>query len=308
MKYLSVIFSIIFTFFLLEIFTRLVVDNGMNYEIEMQKYANNLKKISNNTKIGIEHKKNKKTLLMGAQINLSSNSFRTEVELDSKKEKILMIGDSMTFGWGASKPFANLLNDEFKKFDVINAGIGNTNTIMQIENFFTNHKELFKYKMIVLNFFINDFEEVEIKKANAIEKYSYLYTFIYSKINYLLIKYKLTDDWKNFYTKSFYNDEFKDETFNRILDLKNFCNQNNIRFVIHNIPELRNLKIYNFSEETKLIEKFSKENDIEFIDSYEVLKNYEEESLWVTNQDSHANDKAHKIIFQFLAKHFSEYR
>ena len=308
MKYLSVVFSIFFSLCILEIFTRLIIDNGMNYEIEMQKYANSLKKISTNTVVGIEHKKDAKAFLMGAQMALDSYGFRTDVKLNKDKEKILMLGDSMTFGWGANKAFPNLLNRKIKNYDVINAGIGNTNSMMQIENFFVNFKDAFKYKMIVLNFFINDFEKVKINKANIIEQHSYLYTFIYSKINYLLIKYQLTDDWKNFYSKSFYNDDFRLNTFSKILELKNYCIKNNIRFVIHNIPELRDLKKYNFTNETDLIEKFSKENKIEFINSHEVLRNYDEKSLWVTNQDSHANNKAHELIFKFLAEKFPEYQ
>ena len=41
----------------------------------------------------------------------------------------------MTFGWGANKTFSSILDDNLKNYEVINAGIGNTNTIMQIENF-----------------------------------------------------------------------------------------------------------------------------------------------------------------------------
>ena len=81
----------------------------MNYEIEMAKYANKLKIVSQNKKIGIEHKKNVSAKLMGAEISLDENGFRNEKQFnkDSNK-KILMLGDSMTFGWGAKKTFSSL--------------------------------------------------------------------------------------------------------------------------------------------------------------------------------------------------------
>ena len=41
-------------------------------------------------------------------------------------------------------------------YEVLNAGIGNTNTIMQINNFFENFSSKFEYELIVLNFFINE--------------------------------------------------------------------------------------------------------------------------------------------------------
>ena len=149
----------------------------MNYEIEMMKYANQLKIISNNKEIGIEHKKNKEGVFMGTKINLNSDGFRNSNNLKSNSKKILMLGDSMTLGWGANKPFANILNKKITNYEVINAGIGNTNTIMQVENFFNNHESKYKYDIIVLNFFINDFENVKVKEPNIIEKYSLFYTF-----------------------------------------------------------------------------------------------------------------------------------
>ena len=51
-----------------------------------------------------------------------------------------------------------------------------------------------------------------------------------------------------------------------------------------------------------IIKNFSKENDIIFIDSYDILKNHAEETLWVSNEDTHANDKAHLLISKFLEK------
>ena len=185
MKYLSVFVSILFSFFILEIYSRLIIDNGMNYEFEMMKYARYMKVISANKEVGIEHKKNVEKKLMGAQVKLDSNGFRI-LNNSYEKKKILMIGDSMTFGWGAKKPFANKLNELINDYHVINGGIGNTNTIMQIENFFENHKSLYNYEVIVLNFYINDFERVNINKPHILEKYSYFYTFFFNKILSLL--------------------------------------------------------------------------------------------------------------------------
>ena len=72
-----------------------------------------------------------------------------------------MLGDSMTLGWGAKQPFSNILNSQILSHDVLNAGIGNTNTIMQISNFLQNYKEKYTYEIIVLNFFINDLKKLK---------------------------------------------------------------------------------------------------------------------------------------------------
>ncbi len=299
MKYILSFFSLLLVIIFLEIFLRLFFHNSMNYEIEMMKYANNFKKVSLNKKIGIEHKKNVSGKLMGTNVYLDENGLRVKdkyININKENKKIIMLGDSMTFGWGANDTFSSLLNKKINSYDVLNAGIGNTNTIMQINNFFNNLSDKFNYDIIILNFFINDFENVVIKNPNLLQKYSYLYTFVNNKINTVLIKFKLKDDWKSFYSENYLNLEIKNETLFMINKLNDYCLNNNIKFVIHNIPELRDLNNYKFENETKIIKNLAKSKKILYIDSLNKLKNYKPESLWVTPLDPHANDKAHSII------------
>ena len=217
-----------------------------------------------------------------------------------------MLGDSMTFGWGANETFSDLLNEKLRNHEILNAGIGNTNTIMQISNFFENFSNKYNYDMIVLNFFINDFESVIINKPNFLQKYSYFYTFLNNKLNTVFIKFKIKEDWEKFYSKNYSNKEIREETLNLINKLNKYCLKNNIKFVIHNIPELRDLDDYKFKKETLIIKDFATKNNIIFIDSHDALKMYNEESLWVTKLDPHANDKAHEIISNYLYKNIKK--
>ena len=57
-KISSLFFSIFLVFFSIEIYVREIVDDGLNLDIEMLKYANSLKIISKNEAVGLEHKKN----------------------------------------------------------------------------------------------------------------------------------------------------------------------------------------------------------------------------------------------------------
>ena len=303
MKYILSLFSLLIVIIFLEIFLRLFFHNSMNYEIEMMKYAKNFKKISLNNKVGIEHKKSVSGKLMGTNVYLDKNGFRVKDQFADNRninKKIIMLGDSMTFGWGANITFSSLLDEKINSYDVLNAGIGNTNTIMQINNFFDNLSDKFKYDEIILNFFINDFENVIIKKPNLFQKYSYLYTFVNNKLNTILIRLRLKDNWENFYSENYLNIEIKNETLFLINKLNNYCLNNNIKFLIHNIPELRDLNNYRFEKETKIIKDFAKSKEILYIDSFDKLKNYKSESLWVTPLDPHANDKAHNIIANHL--------
>ena len=301
---LSFFLSIFLVFFIIEIYVRTIVDDGSNLNLEMLKYAKSMKIISINKDIGLEHNKNVEKKLMGVQIKLNSQGFRNNIDIDNSKKTILMLGDSMTLGWGASKTFSSNLEEKINSnFQVLNAGIGNTNTYMQINNFFENY-EKYDFDVIILNFFINDFEKVVIKEGSFIEKNIYSYTYLKTKINKILINFSLIDNWKNFYRKTFEDKEFINKSLNQIKRLNDYCNKKNIMFVINNIPELRDLKNYKFLKETKIIRNFSDQNDIMFIDSFDILKNHQEETLVVSKEDAHLNDKAHLLIAEFLEKKF----
>ena len=87
MKILTSLIAIFFSFLMLEVLTRVIIDDGLNYEIEMLKYANQLKVISNNPKIGIEHRKNISTKLMSVQVDLDENGFRYQKDIKREKNK-----------------------------------------------------------------------------------------------------------------------------------------------------------------------------------------------------------------------------
>ena len=302
---LSFFLSIFLVFFIIEIYVRTIVDDGSNLNLEMLKYAKSMKIISINKDIGLEHNKNVEKKLMGVQIKLNSQGFRNNIDIDNSKKTILMLGDSMTLGWGARKSFSSNLEEKINSnFQVLNAGIGNTNTYMQINNFFKNY-EKYDFDVIILNFFINDLEKVVIKEGNFIKKNIYSYTYLKTKINKILINFSLVDNWKNFYRKTFEDKEFVNKSLNQIKRLNDYCNKKNIMFVINNIPELRDLKNYKFLKETEIIRNFSNQNDIMFIDSFDILKNHQEETLMVSKEDAHSNDKAHLLIAEFLEKKLS---
>ena len=79
--------SLILMVLFLEIFIRSIVDNGMNYDIEMMKYSKTLKIKSENLKVGIEHVKNKETVLMGQKIVLNDYGFRNDRIVKNQKKK-----------------------------------------------------------------------------------------------------------------------------------------------------------------------------------------------------------------------------
>ena len=96
-------------------------------------------------------------------------------------------------------------------------------------------------------------------------------------------------------------------TLIQLSKLNDFCIKNRVKLIIHNIPELRDLKNYKFKEETNIIKNFANEKNIHFVDSISALKKYDEKDLWVTELDPHANDLAHRIIADFLKEKLDKF-
>jgi len=304
---LSILISTLVTFLLVETSVRLFVDNGFNYEIEMMKYAKNIKKVEsvNGYKIFL-HRPNIKTNIMRAEIKTDKNGFRYNLDNKENSNVIMLLGDSMTFGFGSSYTFADFLQEELTgQYNILNTGVGNTNTEMQEKGFLEFHK-VHDPKILVLNFFINDLEVINPKKKNFIRNNFYSFTYLYYKYNIIKLRFSETSTFSSYYKKTFEDEEVLLNVFNSILNLKKYSEENNIKFFIHFIPELHNLKNYPFIYEHNIIKKFLLKNRINYIDGLDYLQNKKEKTLWVSVHDTHANEKTHKIIGEYLLEYLKK--
>jgi hypothetical protein len=301
---LSILISTLVTVLLIEASVRLFVDNGFNYEIEMMKYAKNIKRVEsvNGYKIFL-HRSNIKTNIMRAEIKTDENGFRYNLDKKKNSDVIMLLGDSMTFGFGSSYTFADFLQEELTdQYNILNTSVGNTNTEMQEKAFLKFHK-VHNPKILVLNFFINDLEVINQRKNNFIRNNFYSFNYFYHKYTIIKLRFSETLIFSSYYKKTFEDKKVLSNVFNSILNLKKYSEENNIKFFVHFIPELHNLKNYPFIYEHNIIKNFLSKNRIDYIDGLDYLQNKKEETLWVSTQDTHANEKAHKIIGEYLLQY-----
>src|SRR5262245_52699397 len=87
---------------LLEVGTRLVLSaHGMHFAIEMWKYARTVKRPSAVAAMAHEHAPHAQAFLMGADVRISGQGLRDREYTptpDSDAYRILVLGDSVTFG------------------------------------------------------------------------------------------------------------------------------------------------------------------------------------------------------------------
>ena len=299
--------SIILVILSLEVSLRIYVKaNTGNYELEMMKYAKELKEIKvYNTQRYLKHKPNKENIkIMNIEISTDQRGFRkSNVKFSQDLPKIILLGDSMTFGFGSETTFSDILQEKFKKkYAFLNTAVGNTNTIMQVSYFFSEMTNL-NPKFIILNFYINDLENINLDKKNLLSSNFYLYNFINFRLNLINSKKK---NYVNYYKSTFLNDEIKKQTFSKILELKYYSKKNDIIFLVNFIPDLRELNNYPFKDEENFLKKFLLENDIPFIENLENFKNFDPKDLWVSDTDPHPNEKAHYILSTNLGEYIEK--
>jgi hypothetical protein len=165
---LTLIASSLICVLCVELFVRVVIDDGLQFDLEMWKYARDLKRIADNPLIGHEHVPNSAGHFMGVDVKINSKGLRDReipYQRDPSLRRILMLGDSIALGWGVpiDETFAKRIEQLSKTggpaLEVINTGVGNYNTIMEVE-YFLQEGYKFQPDIVVLNYFINDAEPV----------------------------------------------------------------------------------------------------------------------------------------------------
>ncbi|MBC8501284.1 MAG: SGNH/GDSL hydrolase family protein [DPANN group archaeon] len=292
--------------FLLEILLRSTYSLYSNYNTEMWRYSSELKQKSSYPGLGHEHVPNKTSFLYGVEIKTNSLGLRANKEYKIPKprgiKRILILGDSITMGWGVEynntypKVLETLLNKNTNQtYEVINTGVGNYNAINELATL----KKLLKLEpdMVILGFYINDIEEIYYCSEIVcwLERNSYLYAFVYDKI--IKLKYRGETNYKNYYLNLYKDEKLRNNLKRTLNQMIQIANNNSIYFIFVNIPEFHEFKNYPFEEVDQFIEREIINNStITYINLLPKFKNETLENIWVSYEDPHPNAKGHRII------------
>ena len=298
--------SICFSFLILEIFIRVFYKQIGNYHTEMFRYAAQHKQITANPRLPFYHVPNKNDDYYGVNISTNSEGFRdkelSSQELESSK-KIIALGDSLTLGWGVkadntySQILEKKLDERFEQnFEVINMGVGNYNSAMELALFEEKGLSL-KPDAVILSYFINDIEPTS-KTSSLLQKLirkSYFLAYLNGKLIDLRAQINPDYSWTNYYKnlyQSQHNIDVNQKSLNKLIEI---TQQNSIPLIIVNFPEFRQIKGYPFPEATRHIKNIAELGNVNFIDLTDQYREIEPIKLWVSNEDPHPNALAHEI-------------
>ncbi|MBF0355139.1 MAG: SGNH/GDSL hydrolase family protein [Alphaproteobacteria bacterium] len=294
---------------LLEIGMRIAFARSMDFDIEMWKYAMLLKQPSSNPRIGHEHKPHSRAFLMGADVQINSIGLR-DIERPAAKpqgvKRILMLGDSLTFGWGVemadtpSRLLAQLFSAHGSDVDVINSGVGNYNTDMEVSYFFQEGVKL-DPDLVVLNYYINDAETTPAQQTGFFRQNSYAFAFISGRIGILFRLLGSSPDWREYY-QALYDDSNPGWARAKaaIARLAAYCRQRDIPLIVVNYPELHELTPYPFLDVTAKLRAAAFSSEADFLDLLPAVSDLEPKSLWVSPMDAHPNPASNRAFAKLL--------
>jgi lysophospholipase L1-like esterase len=311
---LAVALSLLLIYAGAEAYVSLAVDDGMQFDLEMWRYSRDVKRRSANPLIGHEHTPGSQARLMGVDVAISSQGLRDrEFPLTPPpgRKRILMLGDSLTFGWGVpgDKTYAKRLEDMLRKAghdaEVINTGVGNYNTEMEVA-WFLERGSRFKPHYVVLNYFINDAEPTPRYQTSLLAEHSRAYVYFASRIDAALRQTNLATrtDWHGYYA-SLYNDPDGLRRVGAAIErLARYCRSQRIELMVANYPELRQPADYPFRYVNGAIERLAAASRLPYLDLLPAVRDMQPESLWVTRPDPHPSIAAHEAFAAALFRHF----
>jgi len=280
-----------------------------NYDLEMFRYAAYGKMPCNDPGLSHQHRPGAYfESLYGVEVKINSKGLREyeySYETPPHVYKILVLGDSITFGWGVpfGDTYAKLLEKKLNEskdgavYQVINSGVGNYQIKDEV-SFLKQEGLKYNPDMVILGYFIDDAAINRKIRFFNLKRYSYLYAFLLSHWNALHTNFVPRRAYY-YYSKLYANNS---ETLNNlksnIAELKSIVGARNTPLLVILIPDIHALKNYPFKGIHKLVaNEFGSRNNIRVLDLLPFFDmDVAPQSYWVSREDPHHNSKAHKII------------
>src|SRR5580700_6163771 len=305
-------FAILLGCIAMEVALRVIFAHSLDFSMEMWKYAVKLKRPVANSDLSFAHAPNRSAFLMGVPVSINSEGMRDrEFSLEKPPDvyRVMMLGDSTTFGWGvrqedtAAKFLERKLNAAlppgFHRVEVINTGVGNYDTVQEVTYYETIGWK-YHLDLVVLVFFINDPEPVPVEKKGFLIDRSYLIAFATNRIDGLMRHAGVRPDWKTYYASLYDDDRPGFQACKKAIgSLAESTRSHGAKLLVAILPELHQINgdSYPFKSAHQKIKVVAVTENVPVVELIDGLKDHgAEETLWVTPLDDHPNARANDRI------------
>ena len=276
-----------------------------NYDIEMWRYARELKRPSPLPELGHDHIKDASALLQSVVIRTNEWKLRggPVIPRDQVDRRILFLGGSITLGWGVpenetvTSRIEAMLREKGEHVDVLNGGVGNYNAERYVQRFFAELEPL-QPTDIVVQYFIRDAEKLDRSEGNWFLRNSELAVTVWIVANRFLNRSgenSLVEHYRDVYRTD--QPGFV-EMQKQLRELAGLYQSEKISDCIWLVtPDVHNLKNYPFWLCPRHHAGRSRRRDgYTYIDLLPALGKLSPEEIWAMPGDPHPNALGHKLM------------
>jgi lysophospholipase L1-like esterase len=286
-----------------------------NYDIEMWRYAKEIKIPSRDPELGHEHIKNANALLQSVAIRTNEWGLRGSAvpPRDANTRRILVLGGSITLGWGVTEEdtmtvrLARMFAQNGQKVEVLNAGVGNYNAERYVKRFLRDLTGL-EPSDVVVHYFLRDAEKLDPGGGNIILRNSELAVTFWIAATRLLGKTgekSLVDHYTEVYAET--NSGFR-AMQDALRTLAEYGKQKGIRLFLAMTPDVHNLAHYEFGFVHETMRRIAEREGYVYIDLLPAFGTLSQEQVWTMPGDPHPNALGHELMAKALYPLLAETR
>jgi lysophospholipase L1-like esterase len=290
-----------------EVLLRVKNSSMRNYDIEMWRYAKELKVKSPDEALDFDHVPSRSALLQNVNIRLNNWGLRGP-DLGQRlpnERRILFLGGSITLGWGVPEEktvearLENMLNAAGEQATVLNGGVGNYNSERYVNRFL---KELTGSEPtdIVVQYFLRDAEDLPPGGANAVLRNSQLAVTLWIAFHRLFDRQgeaSLVEHYRNVYEPGSPGFQRMKRELARLGD---YASAHGIMTYLAMTPDVHNLTDYKLGFVHDIMRGIANEYGYAYVDLLPPLLGRSPQELWAMPGDPHPNALGHELMAQAI--------
>jgi hypothetical protein len=298
-----ILFSLAVSFGAGEVVLRLKNSSMSTYDIEMWRYAKDLKVRSDDPHLDFDHVKSKSSTLQNVTIRLNDWGLRGgPVEpLPAGGRRILFLGGSIALGWGVPEEdtvevrLERMLRAEGQQAQVLNGGVGNYNADRYVSRYF---KELAGLNPtdIVVHYFLRDAEDLPPGGGNIFLRNSELAVTLwiaYHRVFDRSGERSLVDHYQAAYQEQAPGFLIMQA---KLKELADYSRARRIRLYLAMTPDVHNLIDYQFGFVHSAMRRIAEGDGYTFVDLLPAMKGRPPQELFAMPGDPHPNAVGHKLM------------
>jgi GDSL-like Lipase/Acylhydrolase family len=285
---------------------RLKNSSMTTYDIEMWRYAKDLKVRSDDPHLDFDHVTSTSSVLQNVNIRLNEWGLRGgPVEPTPGDRRILFLGGSIALGWGVPEEqtvearLEKMLRDQGGKVQVLNGGVGNYNADRYVSRYVKELAGLNPTDIVVL-YFLRDAEDLPPGGGNILLQHSELAVTLWIAYHRLFDKageQSLVDHYRAAYQENAPGFVLMQA---KLKELADHARSRQVRLYLAMTPDVHNLIDYKFDFVHATMSRVAEAQGYTFVDLLPAMRGRPPRALFAMPGDPHPNALGHQLMAEAI--------